>query len=355
MGRNRGTGTGERRAALGMTLRGGASAIGIALTFTAALATSCTSQATGGGDPTTTQVAALTATASISGTVSGPGGHLTGVKVSLNGSVQSGTFTDANGQYAFTGLALGQGYSVSASATGCNFSGAQNFNNLQSNQTANFAGSGGSCTGTPVVEGPQGPPGPQGPVGPAGPTGATGTAGPAGPAGPAGAQGPAGPVGAQGAMGLPGANGPAGLAGPVGATGATGATGAAGPAGTTGATGPAGPAGPAGAQGPAGQQGPPGDGSQGLGTNTGGAQAGGGVTCTLGQILLTASPSVTVGGVAANGQILSIQQNIALFSLLGTTYGGDGVQTFALPDLRSVTPNNMTYSICDEGVFPSRR
>lgn len=35
-----------------------------------------------------------------------------------------------------------------------------------------------------------------------------------------------------------------------------------------------------------------------------------------------------------DGQILSIAQNTALFSLLGTTYGGNGVQTFALPDLR---------------------
>ena len=34
------------------------------------------------------------------------------------------------------------------------------------------------------------------------------------------------------------------------------------------------------------------------------------------------------------GQVLPIQQNQALFSLLGTTYGGDGIRTFALPDLR---------------------
>jgi microcystin-dependent protein len=39
-----------------------------------------------------------------------------------------------------------------------------------------------------------------------------------------------------------------------------------------------------------------------------------------------------------NGQILSIQQNQALFSLLGTTYGGNGVTTFALPDLRTLVP-----------------
>jgi microcystin-dependent protein len=35
-----------------------------------------------------------------------------------------------------------------------------------------------------------------------------------------------------------------------------------------------------------------------------------------------------------NGQLMSIAQNTALFSILGTTYGGDGVQTFGLPDLR---------------------
>lgn len=40
------------------------------------------------------------------------------------------------------------------------------------------------------------------------------------------------------------------------------------------------------------------------------------------------------GWALAAGQILSIQQNTALFSLLGTTYGGNGVTTFALPDLR---------------------
>ena len=39
-----------------------------------------------------------------------------------------------------------------------------------------------------------------------------------------------------------------------------------------------------------------------------------------------------------DGQILSISQNTALFSLLGTTYGGDGRTTFALPDLRGRVP-----------------
>lgn len=39
-----------------------------------------------------------------------------------------------------------------------------------------------------------------------------------------------------------------------------------------------------------------------------------------------------------NGQILAINQNQALFALLGTTYGGNGVTTFALPDLRGRAP-----------------
>lgn len=41
---------------------------------------------------------------------------------------------------------------------------------------------------------------------------------------------------------------------------------------------------------------------------------------------------------SASGQLLAINQNTALFSLLGTTYGGNGVTTFALPDLRGRTP-----------------
>jgi microcystin-dependent protein len=40
----------------------------------------------------------------------------------------------------------------------------------------------------------------------------------------------------------------------------------------------------------------------------------------------------------AAGQLLSIQQNVALFSLYGTFYGGNGVSNFALPDLRSRLP-----------------
>lgn len=44
------------------------------------------------------------------------------------------------------------------------------------------------------------------------------------------------------------------------------------------------------------------------------------------------------GWAFCNGQILPISQNTALFSLLGTTYGGDGKSTFALPDLQGNAP-----------------
>jgi microcystin-dependent protein len=47
------------------------------------------------------------------------------------------------------------------------------------------------------------------------------------------------------------------------------------------------------------------------------------------------------GWAMCNGQLLPINQNQALFSLLGTTYGGDGRVNFALPDLRSRVPLHM--------------
>lgn len=54
----------------------------------------------------------------------------------------------------------------------------------------------------------------------------------------------------------------------------------------------------------------------------------------LGSIVLFAGNFAPRGWALCNGQILSIAQNTALFSLLGTTYGGNGQTTFALPDLR---------------------
>jgi len=58
----------------------------------------------------------------------------------------------------------------------------------------------------------------------------------------------------------------------------------------------------------------------------------------LGQILLVSFNFAPRGWVMCNGQIMSISQNQALFALLGTTFGGDGETTFALPDLRGRVP-----------------
>src|SRR5215475_4860563 len=58
----------------------------------------------------------------------------------------------------------------------------------------------------------------------------------------------------------------------------------------------------------------------------------------LGEIRMVPFNFAPKGWALCNGQILSIAQNTALFSLLGTTYGGNGVTTFALPDFRGRTP-----------------
>ncbi|MEO8164153.1 MAG: tail fiber protein [Betaproteobacteria bacterium] len=58
----------------------------------------------------------------------------------------------------------------------------------------------------------------------------------------------------------------------------------------------------------------------------------------LGEIRMFGGNFAPVGYAFCNGQLLDISQNNALFSLLGTTFGGDGQTTFALPDLRGRLP-----------------
>ncbi|MBA5685479.1 phage tail protein [Rugamonas apoptosis] len=58
----------------------------------------------------------------------------------------------------------------------------------------------------------------------------------------------------------------------------------------------------------------------------------------LGEIKMTGFGFAPRGWAFCNGQLLSISQNTALFSILGTTYGGDGWATFGLPDLRGRMP-----------------
>jgi microcystin-dependent protein len=224
-----------------------------------------------------------------------------------------------------------------------------------------------------AAQGAQGPTGPTGPQGPQGAIGATGAQGPSGATGATGGQGPAGATGATGAQG---SAGPAGPQGPIGATGATGGQG------------------PAGPQGPAGQDGAktytgnspvsvdntantiglnaatfPGDLMTWNGTHWIALQpttpahsfpqdsnmqpyttinfqialygvypSRNAVEPFIGEIMMVGYNFETHDWAFCNGQMLSIAQNAALFSLLGTYYGGNGQTTFALPDLRGRVP-----------------
>lgn len=58
----------------------------------------------------------------------------------------------------------------------------------------------------------------------------------------------------------------------------------------------------------------------------------------LGEIKLVAFNFPPRGWATCDGQVLSINQNTALFSILGTTYGGNGMTTFALPNLQGAAP-----------------
>ena len=65
----------------------------------------------------------------------------------------------------------------------------------------------------------------------------------------------------------------------------------------------------------------------------------------MGQIEIFSFNFAPKGWALCNGQLLPINQNQALFSLLGTMYGGNGQTTFALPDLRSRIPISMGTNI----------
>lgn len=75
----------------------------------------------------------------------------------------------------------------------------------------------------------------------------------------------------------------------------------------------------------------------------------------LGEIRMVTWNYPPKGWAFCNGQLLPINQNQALFSLLGTTYGGNGQTTFALPDLRDRVPLHYSnaHSLGERGGEPS--
>jgi len=75
----------------------------------------------------------------------------------------------------------------------------------------------------------------------------------------------------------------------------------------------------------------------------------------IGTILLVGFNFAPVNFEFCNGQLLQINQNTALYSLLGTTYGGDGLTTFGLPNLNAgALQSGLNYIICLNGIYPSR-
>ena len=77
----------------------------------------------------------------------------------------------------------------------------------------------------------------------------------------------------------------------------------------------------------------------------------------VGEVIVTGADFCPAGWEPMNGQLLPISENETLFQLIGTTYGGDGQSTFALPTAKpviSATGAALTQCISLFGVFPAR-
>ena len=267
-------------------------------------------------------------------------------------------------------------------------------------------------------KGDTGAKGPAGLDGKDGIDGQDGTDGSVGPQGIAGVKGVKGDTGSQGVAGIDGSDGLQGAKGDIGLSGADGVDGEAiglpGPQGPQGDEGPKGIPGVQGLVGETGEQGIPGvageDGVDGATGAAGGfdpsiedriatveafsSRFGGiytspfaydsfgnpqdydsslvslGVSdskvtglaaplysisdCTIGEVSMFAGDFPPTDTLFTHGQLLSILGNTALFSIIGTIYGGDGQTTFALPDMRGLEPSGVNYVICISGFYPTR-
>jgi len=74
----------------------------------------------------------------------------------------------------------------------------------------------------------------------------------------------------------------------------------------------------------------------------------------LGEIIILPINFAPKGFILCDGQLLPIAQNPALFSLIGTTFGGNGTTTFALPDYSGQAPAGSNYYIAIEGIYPQK-
>jgi len=74
----------------------------------------------------------------------------------------------------------------------------------------------------------------------------------------------------------------------------------------------------------------------------------------IGQVTLFAFPFAPAGWLPCDGRLMSIMQNQQLFSLLGTSYGGNGETDFALPRLKPAGSQGPGYFIAVQGSYPVR-
>ena len=72
----------------------------------------------------------------------------------------------------------------------------------------------------------------------------------------------------------------------------------------------------------------------------------------IGQIQTFAFSFTPDGWLPCDGRLLDIQQNEALYQLLGTLYGGDGRTTFGIPKIPPIAPQGPGYFICLQGTYP---
>jgi hypothetical protein len=74
----------------------------------------------------------------------------------------------------------------------------------------------------------------------------------------------------------------------------------------------------------------------------------------VGEVWLFGGNFEPEGSIFANGQLLDIEDYPFLFSVMGTSYGGDGRSNFGVPDLLGLEPEGVRYVVCAVGPFPDR-
>lgn len=74
----------------------------------------------------------------------------------------------------------------------------------------------------------------------------------------------------------------------------------------------------------------------------------------LGEIRLFSGNFAPQGWSLCDGKTLTVRDHAALVSIIGNTYGGDGMNTFSLPKIAPLSESGPNYIICVDGIYPVR-